>query len=363
MSAGGVSHGSRRARVAGSLLLVGAAVWAVVRSGVNLSPGLPEAHQTALIWPSALSSGFNDFYADSALGIVVYRALGFTSEYAYLLLGTAVALAAVSAWVVWAAWAAGEGMRLRAARLMVLAPLPAVILTWLGFYDPFTIAAWALCLGGWALGFRWLMALLGILLGFQHFEQTLMGAVALTLVWHAVRDDLPDPVRLRSPLWFVPGILLGKAILVTIMLSSGGAAAGRTGGIAPYLREWTIAAVNAAPTLLWALFAGSWAVVIAWWLHEPSGRARLLTLLAFAVATTGMMLTGDRPRVFVIVMAPALLILTISLLRSGRLEGRTLNLVEAVVWLAPPIALWGSDVIGEKALDQLIMTWHSLTGA
>lgn len=353
---------NRTARLLAAASIVAAGAWAVVRSGIDVSPGIREAYQTALIWPEAIQDGFSDFYADSPIGILVFRALGLTSQYSFLLLATATAAVAMTALVAWTAWATASGQRARAARFALLAPLPAVLLTWLGFYDAYTMLAWAVALWAWALAPRWLLAATGVALGFQHFEQAVMGLAALWLTWLAVREHLPRRLAVRSPLWLLPGLLVGKAMLVLATTGAGSDASGRTSGIGSYLREWLVTAANVGPTLLWALFAGSWAIVIAWWLHEPRKRARVLLVGAFALGVAATLLTGDRPRVFVIVMAPALAVLTVALLSSGRLSPRSLAFVEAMVWLAPPVALWGAEIVSADALDHLIMTWGSLTG-
>lgn len=352
-------------RALGTALIVLAAAWAVIRSGVSVSPGMRDAHLTALIWPQALGQGLNDFYVDSALGIFVYRALRLTTQHSFLLLSVATTIIAITALVVWAARTVPNGSRSRASRLVLLAPLPAVLFTWLGFYDAFTVLAWAVALFAWSSGSRPLMVIAGTLLGLQHFEQALAGLVALTLTWFAVRGTAEfksAPLNSRNPLWVLPGVLLGKLVLVLAITAGGGEASGRTSGIGLYLREWMVTALNTAPILLWSLFAGTWALVVAWWLHEPKWRRRWWIFAAVGVGLTALLLSGDRPRVFVLVMAPALLLLTVSMLSSNRLSPRSWRLVEVIVWLAPPIALWGTSVSSQIALDHLIMTWAALTG-
>jgi len=337
-------------------------VWAVIRSGATISPGLSDAYNAAVIWPRVPSGEFSSFYADSALGILVFRALPLQSEQQFLLLSAAAAVAAVIALAGWAAWAAPNEYKSRAVRLTLLAPLPAVLFNWLGFYDGFTALAWAAALWAWASGSRVLLALAGILLGLQHFEQGLLGLVALTLVWFAVRSKLREPLRNRAPIWLVIGLAIGKGILMTTLTLNGSELSGRTSGVSAYYREWITTAINTGPMLLWSLFAGSWAIVIAWWLRESHRRNQILVILAIALALGATLISGDRPRVFIMITAPLLLVLTIALLMDQGLSRRSWIGIETIVWIGPPIALWGSTVVNSNALDHLIMTFSSLTG-
>jgi len=337
-------------------------VWSIIRSGATVSPGLSDAYNAAVIWPRVPSGEFSSFYADSALGILMFRGLPLESERQFLLLSAMAAVAGVIALAGWAAWAVPNELKSRAVRLMLLAPLPAVLFNWLGFYDGFTAVAWAAILWAWASGNRVLLALAGILLGLQHFEQGLLGLIALTLVWLAVRNNLREPLCNRAPIWSVIGLAIGKGILMITLALNGSELSGRTSGVSAYYREWVITAINTGPMLLWSLFAGSWAIVIAWWLRESHRKNQVLVSLAVVLALGATLISGDRPRVFIMVTAPLLLVLTIALLMDRGLSRRAWVGIETLVWIGPPIALWGSTVVNSNALDHLIMTFSSLTG-
>ena len=342
--------------------ILAALVWSIVRAGTTVSPGLGDAHNAALIWPEVPSGEFSSFYADSALGILIYRGLSLESEKSFLWLSSVTALLAVVALAGWAYWAAPGSQKARAARLMILAPLPAVLFNWLGFYDSYTALAWAAVLWAWASRSRLLLSIAGVLVGLQHFEQGLLGLAALTLIWFAVRDHLPAPLRERTPLWSLIGLVIGKGILVVTLVLNGSELSGRTSGVSAYYREWFITAVNTGPVLLWALFAGSWAVVIGWWLLEAKQRNRVLLVGAIAIGVAAMLISGDRPRVFIMIIAPMLLVLTIAFLARKDTSPKALIAVETIVWVGAPIALWGPKVVNSNALDHLIMTFGSLTG-
>lgn len=342
-----------------------AAVWAVLRCGVSVSPALPDLVQAATIWPQRLDDNLRAYFTDSPLDILAYRALPWQSSQAFTWLTLAASLAAIIGIAIWIGVLAPEGQRARAARLMILAPLPAVLLTWIGGYDGFTVLACLACLYAWAFGRPWLLVLAGILFGFQHFEHAILCTLALVLTWLAVREYLPARLTRFSPGWAIPGVIVGKVLLVVILAGQGSSISGRGSWLSEFLREWTVTAVSVGPTLLWACFAGSWAILIAFVIGVRSRRALILLGCALAIGFLATALSGDRPRVIALVLAPSLALITLALLAREDEENvrtRTLVLVETLVWIAPPIFLWGKAVIGTNVIDQLIVTTSQILG-
>lgn len=360
--------GERAARggVVASILGLGgvlvALAWSMLRAGPTVTPSLDAIVDAARIWPDRPTGEFVAFYTDSPVGLLIIRGLGTVDPTSVLRVSVIFLLIAAMVWAAWA-WLAIEGpQKWRAARLAILAPLTGVLATWIGFYDPFTVLAWLVVLFAWLSRSRLLVVLSGVLLGFQHFEHGVLGLAALTLTWWAVRQDLPERLQEVTPLWALIGVVVGKVVLLGVMAASGSALSGRTSWLSTNLAEWTKVGANTAPILLWSLFAGAWALVIAYWLALPIRRARLLLVGAFAVGTLATILSGDRPRVFVIVMAPALLLATIAYLRRRSDHPTELRLVESVMWLAPVVTLWGADVVYSNVIDQAVTTWQLLVG-
>lgn len=351
-----------RWRLTGALGVVAALVWSMLRAGPTVTPALDSLVAAARIWPQRLPDEFAAFYTDSPLGLLLARTLGLGTAGSYLWLSLVATTAAALSLAAWAWITAPASQRWRAARLTVLAPVVGVMAAWLGFYDPWTMLAWAVVLFAWLSGSRTLLVLSGVLVGFQHFEHGLLGLIALVLVWHAVSHDVPSRLRLSNPGWSLVGIFAGKAVLLTMFLASESSATGRASWVGVYVGDWTKVAVNTAPILLWSLFAGSWAIVVAFWMSQPRARARLALLAALMVGLAATALSGDRPRVFVIVMAPALLLLTIAYLQRRQDQTTELRIVESVVWLAPVVTLWGAEVVYANVIDQLVTTWQALTG-
>jgi hypothetical protein len=352
----------QRGQVLGLIGVVAAFGWSILRAGPTVTPSLDALVAAAQAWPQRLPGEFEAFYADSPLGLLVARAVGSGSTTAYLWTSALALVLVACCWALWAWLNAPSSQRWRAARLAVLSPVVGVLAAWLGFYDPWTMLAWAVVLFAWLSGSRALLAVSGGLLGFQHMEHGLLGLAALLLVWVAVRPGLPDRLRATNPGWAAIGVVAGKAVLLLVLVSAGSSASGRTSWLGTYLADWTKVAVNTGPMLVWSLFAGSWAIVVAFWLADSSRRTRTLLAGALIVGLVATLLSGDRPRVFVLVMAPALLLLTIAYLQRREGNRTELRLVETVVWLAPAVTLWGSEVVYANVVDQLVTTWRILTG-
>jgi len=353
---------ARGSALLGVVGVVVAMLWSILRAGPTVTPSLEAIVDAARIWPERLSGEFVAFYTDSPVGLLIIRGVGAVDPTSALRVSVVFLLLATLGWAAWAWWATEGSQRWRAARLAVLAPLTGVLATWIGFYDPFTVMAWLVILFAWLSRSRLLLVISGVLLGFQHFEHGVLGLAALALTWWAVRRDLPNRLQAMNPLWALIGVVAGKAVLLAVMAASGSALSGRTSWLSTYLPEWTKVGANTAPILLWSLFAGAWALVIAYWLALKERRTRLLLLAAFAVGVIATVLSGDRPRVFVIVMAPALLLVTIAYLHRRSEHTQELRLVESVMWLAPAVTLWGAEVVYSNVIDQAITTWQLIVG-
>ena len=341
--------------------IAAAGLWVILRSGTGVVPGLDWQFAALIEWPTRSADPNEWFLSDSPLGILGFRALGLSGQVAYLWLHVFVAVISLGLLAWWVARQVDWGQRARAARLALLAPVGAVVLAWLGSYDAFTLAAWVLALFAWGSGRLWVSVVAAVPLGFQHGEHAALGVVALTLVFLAVRELLSESLRQVNPLWLLAGVVLGKAVLLLVFVLNGTATSGRVNWLGPYLREWTALGANVFPLLLWSLFAGTWAVVLALAMRLGNSRSALLIAAAVAVGLVATFLSADRPRVFVIVMIPATALMIVAYLRSDS-PVRERQLVEAVVWLAPPILFWGKEVANANVVDLLIITGQVLGG-
>ncbi len=347
----------------GALGIALAGLWAVLRSGTGIVPGADWHFAATPIWPERPLNPDEWYLSDSPLGIIAARLLGFDTVQQFLQLHAVVVLLALSLLAAWAFVAtADRGARWQATRLSLLAPTGAILLTWIGRYDAFTALVWALALFAWSTRRRVLLVAAGLLLGFQHFEHALMGAFVLWLTWMALRPQTPDSLRHTNPLWLVPGIALGKLALVVVFATQSVPISGRVDWVERFIYDWTVTAVSILPLLIWSLFAGWWAVGASLYL-DASRRGRRLLLLALMVGILATLLSGDRPRVFVLIFLPAIALGSVVFARSALSDTKKRRLVEVIVWLAPPFIFWGDAVTNVNIIDPLVIAFQELFGS
>ena len=353
-----------RGRALPVMLLTAAVVWVALRSGTGLLAGPENGLQAAAAWPRTTGDRTIDFLADSPLGLLIARGLGLDSAREWYSLHLMAAIAAITAWALVAAAATERGERVTASRWIILSPFAAILLAWIGSYDPFTLLPLALATVGLALGRTWLLLTGSVLLGFQHFEQGLFSLAALGLA--ALALGSMSQLRASRGQWMiaVAGLVAGKALLAVIRVGAGGGPIGsRSEWLGAFLLEWTKTAANTGPLLLWSLFAGAWALV-AWQFTLLTGtRARLLLAASLAVGLFAQFVSGDRPRVFVIVMLPTLMLITAVLLSGPARSQRPLRVVaEAMLWLGVPIVWWSADIANHRVIDASVGSLRTLLG-
>ena len=194
---------------------------ALIRSGFTMSMTTTDLRDAALAWPTRLDSWMTEFYADSPLYVLSFRALGLESTVDVVRLGFWSGLLALAVLTAWMVATTGGDQRWRAGRLILLSPIVAVIYVRIGSYDTFTVLAWGIALWLWRSGRRSALFAGGVLLGFQHFEQTMMGVAGLLCAWYALRSDLPTSLRRLSPFWLLPGVVAGKCGLILLFVPKG----------------------------------------------------------------------------------------------------------------------------------------------
>jgi len=339
-----IKHVGRRRDWLMGFGIVAAFAWSVIRSGMAMLGGPEIGVEAAQVWPQRLDSGFLSFISDSPLGLITFQILDLATPQAWVLMHVVAVLLAMWVFAGWALVTSEPGTRAHSARLVLLAPIATVMLTGIGSYDPFTILAMLLVLFAILSSSRLLVALSGVVIGFQHFEQGLLGILALAAVWSALKGSLPRAVDGASPLWALVGLVAGRLFLTAIFLATDVQATGRPQWITEFFIEWSLGAITTGPLLLWSLFAGMWALILYIWIRFTQRDSRLLLLGAFAAGLIGLLLSGDRPRVFVVILAPALALLVVTYTRLAREERVVSRLIEGVVWLAPPL-IFAEDIV------------------
>jgi hypothetical protein len=236
------------------------------------------------------------------------------------------------------------------------------LFTWIGSYDVFTVLGWIIAL--FALRSRWPTFILasGIFLGFQHFEHSLFALAILAIILIALETQVPRFAPPKLLWWLAGGLLIGKLLLGTVFFITSQGATARSEWVTTFIKDWTVTGLNIGPQLLWSLFSGFWVLVAALFLARRGSRQRYLLAAAFTLGLLATLLSGDRPRVFIVVMFPSLMIALISYIAASRDSPRERKLIEATIWLAPPLFFWGKDVFNSNSLDLLIITMQYLRG-
>jgi len=351
-------------RWAGLATIALAACWAFLRSGTGVMPDLQTFTAWALSWPATATEPLQEVYFSSPLGHVTAQVLQATTESRFLWLHTLTAIAAIAGLACWSYLSAGGDGRNQAARLVILTPITAILLAWLGYYDAFTVVCWVLALFAWRTGWRPLMIAAGVLLGFQHFEQAALGALAWLLAWAALRTTDAFSSH-RSPAWVLLGVPLGKLALIAVLTMSGtGSDQGRLGWLTDtaMLRTTVSTAVNNGPLLLWSMFAGFWVIVIYAFLGLPGRRERWCLIAAVGLPLFMTLVTFDRPRVFALTTIPIVAMLSVVFAQEMRKQGdgRLRLPLEAIVWLGTPLIFWGQTLFNFGALDRIIVLYGAL---
>ena len=352
-----------RATLVSFLVALMALLWSAYRSGIGIYPALTWQWTAIESWPQRSTEAFQGYISDSPTGPILAKLLGLSSQNQYVfvhLLASLIVILLLASW----AFTQFENSHEKwlAVRLSFLAPISAVLFTWIGTYDVFTVLGWAIALYAYTSRKRFLILASGIFLGFQHFEHSLFALAIFAIIILALGDRLPRTLLPRLLWWMAGGLLLGRALLGAIFMISGQGATTRSEWITTFVKDWTVTGVNIGPQLLWSLFAGFWILVLALFLGLRNHRPRFLLAAAFGLGLVATLLSGDRPRIFIIVMFPALMLALVAYIANSRDSPRERKLVEFSIWLAPVIFFWGNSVFNSNSLDLFIMTVNQLRG-
>lgn len=363
-----------RARILGLLSICLALIWAFIRVGPQTSTGISGDAARALLWPNPELDSLQSYTRTSPTGALIFKALHFysTSFYFWMHLFAAVlALLLIAFWCYLSV--NSDTNRFRAARISILGPVAASVFISLGNYDPFTLIGLAALLFAWRKSSITFLVLVGVFLGFQHFEQGVFAVLILGIGVVGLQSVLPERLQgLRSPLWALFGVIGGKALLSVYFVAVGiNATAGRSAYITD--SSWTRLAlkesINHFPTLLTSLFAGTWLIVIFAIAMVTKRQGRVPLMFALGLALFVSVITLAQTRVFVMTTVALLSVMIVVVL--SRYSGPTTRMVligsETLAWLIIPQHLYispgqGAHILGTNALDYLIILIHQVPG-
>jgi len=146
----------------------------------------------------------------------------------------------------------------------------------------------------------------GVVLGFNHFEQAAVAAVAVAVIRRMRGGDWRRPT-----LGLAGGLVVGKLIVTVYLLVCGIDTNGRVGfirdrGLADIVGGWT----GEERVLLWAVFNVLWVGVL-WMLADMDRWRRVVVLVTFLVMTLPVLVTYDLSRVYRTTTWPLVMLLVV----------------------------------------------------
>lgn len=358
----------------GSLGLLLALIWSTFRTGPQTLYYLNSDAQRALNWPDPELPSAEGYTLTSPIDAMIFQLTGSTSVTLWVALHCAAILAAVVLLGLWLSRHAGiQGARRHEAwRLLLLSPLFALLLAFIGSYDPFTVILLAITMFAWTSGSRVWLLLAGVGLGVAHAEQGFLaiGALALGAVWG--RQSLPARMRsLPTPAWALVGIVLGRGSLSLYLqaneVSSG---FGRADWLlqADVVRSAVLGSFNLLPVAIMGAFAGLWVLVIQTLVNPGRRTICHQWAVPLAVLFLWSIITLDHTRVFILTSLPVVMVLMAVYLSVPRSpDNRSIRLlVEAAAWIVVPVRILTSPdgptfIMDVNVLDHWVMWISHLT--
>lgn len=344
-----------------------ALVWAAYRVGIQTSVALEDDAARALAWPNPDLSGLNSYTRTSPLGPILFKLSGSESPLIYLGIHVVAGLVAIGLLSWWAySSVTVASNRVRAIRLVILAPVTGMIFLSLGNYDPFTVIGVALALVAWQRSSRLGLVLSGVYLGVAHFEQAAVAVVGWSVASIALSSSPCFAGLKRSPIWAFMGVVSGKVVLSLYFVVEG---INPSEGRGAYFLDLTwprmalVASINHFPVLLLSVFAGLWAAALFVFFRLPNNRRRILLVASLILPTLASTTTLAQSRVFIMTTLPIAMLIITALLSDPEIAGNhpTLFTIEGIAWIVVPFHLYVSTTTGQglitttNSLDFLIM--------
>lgn len=329
------------------LVLAVLAVWALVRTGPGTVPGIESHEAGARSWPTTDVSAETAYMLRVPLGQLVYQALPVESLRLFLALHVATLLGSGAVLVAWMVRRYGAQSAGIATAVLILSPLTAVLLEWLGIYDAFSMLTWVLLVLALP-GHRVLQVAAAVLAGAQNFEQVVVGLVLMAL--------LPELHRLVGwrP-WFL-GLLVGAVVGRLALEAYLRAAGAESGSRVSYVIDNSDLVLEAARSFLVNLPLGVASVLAGLWafavpalqlmLGRPTRLVRLRLVLVAALLLAVALLGIDHTRVMVLSLVPLLVAGALAIAQQFPTFGSFWRRPEAwLLVLVPPVVLFRDEVL------------------
>lgn len=326
------------------ILIIFAFLWLFFpRFSVGPIPFIDFFAKYAKQWPNAILEPESEYIRDSGLGQILFRLIPVDGFVAFGILHLAILL--VAFYFLWELIQISLPKPAASSlfRILILGQLGFVLFRWIGSYDAITFLLWVLALHAFLRRSHLGIALVFTLLGFQHFEQSMIGASCLfaALYWVGNYSELK-----KSLLVSFIGLVLGKGLLFIVLYINGQTGSGRNYYFTKFFIELGMQEVyKNLPLYIFSLFGAIWLLVIPL-IGRLSFSLRVIPLaITVFLILASSVAARDHTRVFVLSIFPALLVILISQIRDRRILLHEMQMCEIAAWCIPPVALWQSDLL------------------
>lgn len=313
-------------------------LWVLWRTGPGKVPFVEAFEAFARGWPDVELLPREAYVLRNFLGPLLYQVVPTPGTGRFLQLHVA---ALVLAGVLLSGWLhrrLGTGAGPVAVVLLMLSPVTALLLLWIGIYDAFAVLVWVGVLV--SLSHRpALQVLAGALAGAQNLEQVAVGVVLLALV-----PELARSLGLRvRVVHLLVGAVAGRAVLELWLRAVGAQSGSRLSFLSdPVLLESVTRSFTLmAPVVLWSVLGGLWpfattALREGWPRWSRSLRLRLVLVLVSVLGFS--FLAADHTRVIVMVSFPLVVLGCMALARQvGDVRALARRPEAWLLLLVPPV--------------------------
>jgi len=295
------------------LATLGISLLVLWRTGPGKVPGPEGFEAVARTWPHMPLPPEGAYVLRQGLGQALYHASGLVGTGHFLAFHIVTLLVAGGLLSGWMLRRLGVQRGTIAVCLLLLSPVTAVLLEWIGIYDSFSVLVWVLMLltlrGRW-----WLQLAVAVLLGVQNFEQSVVSIVLLALLPEAGR-----PLGLRArPAALLAGTFVGKVVLELYLRAEDASSGSRAAFLEnPELLHFVLKTfAQLAPIIVFTVLGALWIPVVhrlpAVW--AAATRSFRLRVLAAAAVVLGIgILSADHTRVMVLITFPLVVVLCMRL--------------------------------------------------
>ena len=353
--------------VTSAAVIVIAVIWAFYRASPTPVPGLPNYAAAIGNWRDSSAAPSYEHLRENLVWQWLFEISSGISFSSYLIQWITLSVATVVVLAFLYQQAGGQGKRALSVRLAILSPIVALFFGFFGSYDPVTTLLSLIMLVGWVKQEPRLVALGGILLGLQHFGQSIPMMIALGLTWSALHESRLTRKSLKLIVVGLVAAGFGKLLALLILLVSSSTMEGNRipeDGLGSPLRDALVTSINFLPALVFSFLSGAWLIVaLVYW--QGSKHRRLMLAVAGLVCAVPSFLLLDQTRVFIILSFPSLALITMHMLRDQAVSLRQLRAVETLAWVCVPLFIWTTSTGAGRlqhvgALDVQIMSLQEL---